>query len=70
VGKAPAGPDGQFYSRLQSKEGHGPMFELLADYPFRCQAETIVVEAERTLQVVNGDGNDGNAWFHETPPLG
>src|SRR5688500_12830090 len=64
MAKAFARPDGQLQAGLQIKERHGAMFELLADNPLRLEAQTIAIEAKGALQVVHGDRDHGDYWFH------
>src|SRR5690606_36541282 len=49
---------------LQLEERHGPVLGLLAHDPPRRQAEAITVEPEGPLEIIDGEGDEGDAWLH------
>lgn len=40
------------------------MLELFAEDAFSRKAEAITIEAERSIEVIDAEGNDCNAWLH------
>ncbi|MNG38641.1 hypothetical protein D3C84_1264170 [compost metagenome] len=68
MGQAGAWPQGQLQARLQVDEHHRAMFELAADDAGRRQAQAVAVKAQRTFQVVHGEGDDADAGLHGLPP--
>ena len=59
-----ARPERELEAGLQVEEDDSAMLELLADDALRGQAEAVAVEDERPLQVVDAEGNEGDARFH------
>ena len=57
-------PNSKFQSRLQIKEGNCPALKFLANDALRRQAKTFTVEAYCTLQIVNGERDTCDSWFH------
>ena len=62
------GPNGEPYPGVQFEEGHGAMRKLGTNNPVCREAKTIPIKAERCFQIINADGNDGNAWLHMRAP--
>ncbi len=50
-----ARPECEPQSGLEIKEGHGSELELFADHPFGVETETVPVEPNRTIQVIDAD---------------
>ncbi|UUZ70663.1 hypothetical protein LP416_15110 [Polaromonas sp. P2-4] len=40
------------------------MLKFFAHYPLGDQAQTIVVEGQRSLQIIDAEGDQGDAGFH------
>ena len=57
--QALARPQRETHARLQIEEGDRAVLELLADDAFGVQAEAVTVEADRLLQIVNRQGDQG-----------
>src|SRR2546423_5318573 len=66
IRKALSRPQGQAQTRLHFKERYGSVLELVADDALRFQAETILVEAHGSVQVVYCESDQCYARLHET----
>ena len=49
---------------LKIKEGDGAILKLRADDPLRRQTKPITIKPQRSLQIVNTEGNNRDSWFH------
>jgi hypothetical protein len=45
------------------------MFKLGAHNPLRREAKSVAVKLDRSLQVVDPEGNNGNPWFQMRTPV-
>jgi hypothetical protein len=41
------------------------MFKLFPNDALRRQTKTVSIEGQRRVQIIDAQGNDRNAWFHE-----
>jgi hypothetical protein len=48
------------------EESDRAMFELFADDTLGPEAEPVAIEADRPLQIVDAEGDERNARFHES----
>jgi hypothetical protein len=64
VGDAFAEPEPELQARLQVEENDRAVLELLADDALGRQAQAIAIEAERPLQVVDADRDQGDPRLH------
>src|SRR5690606_14065352 len=58
------GPEREAEAGLQVEEGDGPVFELLADDPFRGKTQPVAIEADGRLEIVDAEGDDGDVGLH------
>ena len=61
MGDARAWPEREPQSCLEFDKYHGAVLELPADDSLRGQSEPVPIKAQRALQVVDADGDDGNS---------
>jgi hypothetical protein len=59
VGDALAGPEPELQARLQLEESDRAVGELLADDTLGLQTQAVAIEAERPLQVIDPDRDEG-----------
>src|SRR5688572_13351523 len=64
VGNARPWPDGQPQTRLELEKSDCSIFEFTPDYSGRSQAETIPVESDGSLQVIDPDRNNRYSRLH------
>jgi hypothetical protein len=63
-GQAAAGPEGELQSRLEIEERYRAVLELGADDALRGEAKAVAVESDGAFQVVDPEGDEGDAWLH------
>ena len=64
VRDAVAGPERQTKAGLQIDEHHSPVLELRADDAVGRKAETVTLEAQRRLEIVDAQREHGDSRFH------
>lgn len=64
VSDACAWPQSQLDPVLKLKEDHRSILKFLPDDPLCWQTETVSIEAQRPVQIIDAQGNDRNVWFH------
>src|SRR4029077_2805923 len=64
MGERCAGPNGELQTVLEIEEGDRAMLKLRADNSPRRQTESIPIEPQRPLQVVNTESNDRDPRLH------
>src|SRR5690606_18118512 len=65
VRDAAARPQRKPQAGLELNEHHGAMFEFAADDALGGETEAIAVKAQRSVEIVDADGDDGNARLHD-----
>src|SRR5690606_23623884 len=60
-----ARPDREAQPALELEERDGAVLELLADQAAGREAEAVAVEAQRALEVVDAEGEDGQLRLHD-----
>jgi hypothetical protein len=53
---------------LKIEECDGPEFELFANDSFRPEPQAVSIEAQRSIQIVDTDGDYVDPWFHLSTP--
>src|SRR5215510_11925090 len=69
VGDAPARPEREPYPGLQLDEDHGSIGKLPADDPLGCEAKAAAIEAQGSFQIIDPDGDNGDARLHRVALL-
>jgi hypothetical protein len=64
MGDVFARPNGQFQAVLEIEKCNSAMFELRADDAPSRQTESIPIEFQRSLQIVDTESNDRDPWLH------
>jgi len=65
VSKTLSRPKRELQAGLQVEESDCAVLELGADDAFGLQAETVTVEPDRPLQIVNAESDEGYPGLHE-----
>src|SRR5262245_19402813 len=64
VRQARTRPERELQSGLEIEESDGTVLELSADDAFGLQPEAVTVEPDRSFQIIDAQGQDGNPWLH------
>src|SRR5690606_25583396 len=62
--EAGARPQGKAQARGKVEEGDGPVLELAADDAGRGPAQPVAVEGDGAVEVVDSEGDEGDACLH------
>lgn len=63
-------PECEFQPTLKVKERNRAVLELLTDNPLRRKSETVAIEGDSTLQIVNAECEYGDTWSQSTSRSG
>src|SRR5262245_764398 len=64
LGETLARAERELHAVLQLKEHHGSIGKFFADDSLRWESQPIAIKRQRCLQVIDADGEDGNAGLH------
>ena len=70
MGDTLARPESQAKAGLEIDKYNRPVLELLTHYPLGRKTQSLTIEAQRRLKIINTDCDDSNSGFQWPTPLG